>query len=170
MKKSVLISAFLMIFAFMSQFPAFAGYGWMLGCKGEIGFIRIPQAQTWTDNDDFVKLNGTKYHVEKNAFVFQNTGLPLVNSEAVLNVDIDLVESSEIPEVVKQYKMKSLDLIFNDVKKTATTPDYSGKYGVTLGCGFRVRILGYQSFPVDGGDALFALIQVITDEKIPPKE
>lgn len=159
-----------MIFALMSQFPAFAEYGWMLGCVGQIGYIRIPEAQTGIHDGDFVNMNGTNYRIKKNAFIFQSKGLPLVNSEVTLNVDIDMVESREIPDVVKHYDMESLDLIYNKADKTATTPDYSKEHGITLGCGFRIRILGYQSFPVKGGDALFALIQVITDEKISPKE
>jgi len=153
--------------------PAKAGYCWMTGCEGDVGYIYVPEPQLW------LKRKGTLHDVDPNGdygnragykiadayWLFTEPGLPKVDAEVTLDVYTPLLFLNEIAEFKETLYEPSI--FFDDEAHTVEIDGtyYSRDTTLLMASGTRLRILGYQMIgaPVLDFKALFALVRVVKD-------
>jgi hypothetical protein len=152
---------------------AWPEYCWMVGCAGNVGFIRIPAGQIDKAKSKSIVVKNKKYTIDAENLLFKTPGIPKINSIVSLNQqtciaskwnnDVRDIDEKVLNEFIKYFDMESQDYILDNGKMIAKIKVYDD-YGGIMGRGSKIKILKYIKHKVKDGDAMFAFIQVVSDE------
>lgn len=150
-----------------------AEYCDMVGCAGNIGYIRIPAGQIDRAQSQTIKINNKTYTIDDSTLLFNKPGLPEPSETVVLNRRSSLASNwnPKSPIDLKaacgyaiDNSMKAIDYEINDSTKIAKLHQYWDDFGGGLmSQGSVIKILKYATCKIDGTDAHFALVEVIKD-------
>ncbi|WP_207483885.1 hypothetical protein [Arenibaculum pallidiluteum] len=144
---------------------AIAEYCWMIGCVGRVGYVFLPSTQFVSDwNTERASISYTDCEAPNRWHVFEEPGLPLVNSTVTLAWDMTpLLGADEIP--LSEEQLRQSPLYLDPVTRECRERDvrFEGAYPMQKGA--KLRILGYTAVGPDPAlSNVYALVQVLTDE------
>ncbi len=146
---------------------------WMVGCEGNVGFIRIPAGQIERKVSNMIWNNGIKYTFDDKTLLFKKPGLPKVNSIVKVNTmtsissewngDVRIIDYKKAERIVKEFGLKTKDYIFDDNAMVAKSMQYEG-WGGWIGKGSKIQILSYITCKASDGEVTLAFVKIISDE------
>jgi len=156
-----------------------AEYCDMIGCKGEIYWIFIPQSQIDLESGEkkTISVNGQSFPLDVSHRLFLEKKLPKVNEVVTLNVDVNSTtlpdflvagkvdyatneEWNKFKKIDKEKYVKSDSGYKIDGEELLCAHEQGGKRGCwDLNKGAKLRILNYNQF----SGLLFALVYVESD-------
>jgi hypothetical protein len=170
---ALLVVAWTFAFVLLPSPQARADDCWMSGCRDATGYVYIPFEQRWTkrsgtlreatsDIDWHVGDKKDQYQVVDENWLFEEPGIPAVNAEVHLSKITPILSVQELSTALSSLPDRST-LEFDDAARTVAVADYEVDGEYRMGPGTVLRILGYHLVPSDGGEGLFALVQIVSD-------
>lgn len=159
--------AFRIVVLLVSFLPvaAYAERCWMVGCKGLIGFVFVPESQidsaegrrTWN-------FNGVVYSLDETGRLFEETSLPQVNSTVTLRSGAEILGPNQIRDQKILAIARASQYEIDKTQKIARVRSYIFE-DMNMRSGTKLRVLGYEYVAVDSVSVplLMALVQVVHD-------